>query len=1222
MDDVVEFENVEDLCRLCLSKDEPTSSIFGVQESSVPLADKIQACLSIEILSNDKFSKVICINCVKTVNQWHSYKESCLRSQEKLQRWLAKQTNTSVGLVTNIKSEPMDVEMYADNVEVVEMSAVEHDRRIPLVENEKGPVLRGHRRRKSHNVAVNSGKNKDIQSERLLHLADVKNELTDDDDIDCNVNVEFVAESELLINPMALGANKNMEPDSTQKFNVSRAVKKKVRRGPHTHFRGVKVYKQRCPYCQITLHSKTSYAKHIERYHDKNSNNSNSSAMPKSSTATRNGLSYSNKNAIQVQQNSSVVQEEEEIEDVEEELVNLEKDAPLTQVQESIISQLKTFSCYACQQSFNDRRSTLNHIRQHMPDLRPYTCIACLTEFPDRSIYKLHCGASFECAMKIALVVPKHGTEKYFTCNMCLRPMPNRKELLSHLAKHSDKQYEQLTAPKSPPKLKPIHQKASSNTTGPYRNGDPAHNHTCDYCGMIYRYKPNMIKHQDLCKRLPPEERTSYRCVNCGMTFLVFKKFQSHIATEHNKKDLVCFECNAKFRFSNEFLIHHQKHRLSNKAAETHSENHWNKAPAMKFACAVCPEEFSTKSELTEHRNSHLKVKIFSCSICRRMFGNSQALQEHMNDHGPTEIDPNISAVDFLDNEADDPNASGWSVNSDPGGRSTECTTCGKVFANYPNLRRHIQSAHSRIDERFDCFKCSKSFTNEDEWNQHEQTHKENLGHRCNYCKKRFESKESWEHHQRTVHGITEESSACDICGKQFGNETSLKIHRGHHFRRDSRLSIRNMPHPMDQVQVELNDESVPPLESSGRSVRASRKAFSNGSSPKASASGNLQCQVCDDRFSDVHDLRKHLWDVHCAKTKPEKSFTGELQCELCTNIFPDEKSLEEHMKWHKENPILSDGLQRPVDISCDICGKFYSSTKALWKHKKLHKTTGSGNMKFNSTKKPQPTQYPCPVCRKVFGNETSMKKHKAAAHYARRTISVFSPSRKPSTSNEEEDIKPKRPKLDFDIIRKAYNLGEPSSSFSSNSSNKKPVTCSICKKLLPSMSSLYKHRQNVHKHGHNKSLPASIDDEMYDQKGVPCSECDKIFSNLSNMKQHFTKVHGNGGKHYCTMEDCNEVFNSPLAKQSHEKIHMNILYNCTICSKHMFSRTAMIKHLMTDHKSEYQPNIEKHLYKKTDLNSYVVKGAEGRVCPICKITYPNIKAMKIHYLKIHESNS
>lgn len=49
MGEVVELQNVEDVCRLCLSTDEPKLSVFETGDSPVSLASKIQACLSIQV---------------------------------------------------------------------------------------------------------------------------------------------------------------------------------------------------------------------------------------------------------------------------------------------------------------------------------------------------------------------------------------------------------------------------------------------------------------------------------------------------------------------------------------------------------------------------------------------------------------------------------------------------------------------------------------------------------------------------------------------------------------------------------------------------------------------------------------------------------------------------------------------------------------------------------------------------------------------------------------------------------------------------------------------------------------------------------------------------------------------------------------------------------------------------------------------------------------------
>lgn len=48
-----------------------------------------------QILSTDKVSTLICSSCVNNVNQWYDYKETCFRSQDKLQKWLETHPQTN-----------------------------------------------------------------------------------------------------------------------------------------------------------------------------------------------------------------------------------------------------------------------------------------------------------------------------------------------------------------------------------------------------------------------------------------------------------------------------------------------------------------------------------------------------------------------------------------------------------------------------------------------------------------------------------------------------------------------------------------------------------------------------------------------------------------------------------------------------------------------------------------------------------------------------------------------------------------------------------------------------------------------------------------------------------------------------------------------------------------------------------------------------------------------
>ncbi|XP_032672620.1 zinc finger protein Xfin-like [Odontomachus brunneus] len=1266
-EDVVEIGNVENVCRLCLSTDEPKSSVFITDEQEDPaasLAIKIRSCLSIEILTTDKLSTLICTNCVQNVNQWHTYKESCLRSQDKLQEWLTSQQQSKPTVIT-IKDEPVDLD-YEDNIEIISECTNNQELSSLSVDTVEGSETNNEQVEEVSEDIVNNDESdktnadKQIESETIPSVAEkevdqdesqvvkdqqnpplsrvIKSEPRDDYDTDCTVELDDnVDDNELLLNPMALGTKEDvvMEADSTQKFNNTASgatQKKKLRRGPHTHFRGTRAFKQKCVYCQIFLHSKHSYMKHMKRFHS-NKNNS-------------------------AENSESQNDEEEMVEDLEDELISMEKDSPLTQVQQDIISQLKTFSCYSCQQSFNDRRSTLFHIRQHLPDLRPYTCIACLTEFSDRSMYQSHCGASFECAMKIALVVPKQGNERYFTCNMCLRSMRGRKELLSHLSKHSDKQYEEMMSPaRPPPKLKPMAPLPSpknddankpppqKNLNGPYKDGDPAHNHTCDLCGMIYRYRPNMIKHKQLCIRLQPEVRTSYKCAHCSMTFLVFKKFHTHVTIGHKKKDFTCAVCNSRFRSPSDYLTHHEQHRASHgsrpvqqnsgktsqnaqlplKERNAHGADAKTKASDEKYTCSLCNLGFSTRTELTEHRHLHLKVKIYSCAICRSMFSSAGALEIHMKDHGiedPNEQNANISCVEYGSLDEDvriDNDSINASAVSDPGTQRYECNQCGKVLSNYANLRRHATIAH-RNTKHYQCTECSETFTRKEVYEQHMQhEHKtsKTMFH-CPQCPKSFVFQTNFSYHFRTAHlEKSQDGYACDICGKVFVEEASLKIHKGWHNRANSRLSTRfilaNQKNPNDLQK----DTSVTETNSPERPARA-RKSFPNPSSHSSSKSqGNLQCQVCNDKFNDVTELRTHLWDIHCAKNKPEKSISNdELQCELCTNVFPDKTILAAHMKWHKANPILSDVHKT---YTCDVCNKSYSSKKVLWKHKRLHKATFVTSMKFQSLAKKPASQFLCTICRKVFSSGQSLQRHRLNFHsdlqnQHQRTQQLNNSNRRLSL---EEEPKLKRMKMEIDDNPPKL----PPFAMDFAGERKKSVMCHVCKKMFANMSVLYKHKQAVHKPQTGKDgLPECRPVSTQDGK-FSCNVCSKEFPGLSNLRQHFTIKHKKGydQQYQCNVSSCDLVFPTSDSLKDHEQTHTNMMFSCRLCDRYLFNKEYMMDHIINVHNTAYQAD-SKTFHREIDLNTYVVKGATGATCPRCNVKYPNNRALKIHYVKVHEN--
>ena len=169
-------------------------------------------------------------------------------------------------------------------------------------------------------------------------------------------------------------------------------------------------------------------------------------------------------------------------------------------------------------------------------------------------------------------------------------------------------------------------------------------------------------------------------------------------------------------------------------------------------------------------------------------------------------------------------------------------------------------------------------------------------------------------------------------------------------------------------------------------------------------------------------------------------------------------------------------------------------------------------------------------------------------------------------------------------------------------------------------MSQLYKHKQEAHNTRSSKLLSKLECIPILEPDGsVSCNVCGKRFATSSNLKLHFGIVHKSLKSYYCTI--CKMAFATAAALKSHSPTHSSMIYSCNLCERHVFTRGAMTKHMLSAHKRLYQSGGSRKdaLYTETDLTTYVVEGATGTVCPVCKIKYPNIKAMKIHYFKFHE---
>ncbi|KAL2726564.1 zinc finger protein OZF-like isoform X2 [Vespula squamosa] len=94
------MKKMENICRLCLQKEESMFSIFSFKNKN--LRSQIMNCCSIEISENDILPKLICIACIKKLEAFHEFKKKCKQSDYVLREHYKMEFNVGFNL-NNIK---------------------------------------------------------------------------------------------------------------------------------------------------------------------------------------------------------------------------------------------------------------------------------------------------------------------------------------------------------------------------------------------------------------------------------------------------------------------------------------------------------------------------------------------------------------------------------------------------------------------------------------------------------------------------------------------------------------------------------------------------------------------------------------------------------------------------------------------------------------------------------------------------------------------------------------------------------------------------------------------------------------------------------------------------------------------------------------------------------------------------------------------------------------
>ena len=245
---------------------------------------------------------------------------------------------------------------------------------------------------------------------------------------------------------------------------------------------------------------------------------------------------------------------------------------------------------------------------------------------------------------------------------------------------------------------------------------DKSTRHKCEFCMESFQLSRNLKKHQ----RQMHREEVIHKCDFCGQSIIDKWNYTKHIGKKHDQK---CEKCDKSFIKNFELRDHVTIfHEISS------PEN---------YKCDFCDKTFSIKK--IDVFNRHISVKhMHKCHHCNKSFIFSTLLDLHMEKSHEMTVE-------------------------------TQCQICHQKFKSHYNLNGHIKRVHEGKKGSSNVYE-NKNYLPKKEVVQKSKSFK------CRPCNISYKEKIDLKNHFKIVHNDWEYS--CDMCGKDYGDESTLTDHK------------------------------------------------------------------------------------------------------------------------------------------------------------------------------------------------------------------------------------------------------------------------------------------------------------------------------------------------------------------------------------------------------------------------------------------------------------
>ncbi|XP_015834121.1 gastrula zinc finger protein XlCGF26.1 isoform X7 [Tribolium castaneum] len=564
------IENISELCRLCLVKDQVNVPIFEENATKEQTFVKINSCLPVKVSRDDSLPKKICDGCSCKLDMLYTFRNTSVDSEKQLLKWLnqaglscsqsaVKDPLASTKPEVTIKQETFEPTDSRDDLGLDTHSYIMQQQKLPYSQEfEFGEPSES-------NVGLMTDEPAPKKAKRAAALNKASVE-TDEDDLDAAMQITKAEDEDSdeidqpeYVEAPSTSADDQPGPSGVNKTTVEAPRLRRKRKTIDTTYTPSDLSED-----ETCTRRKRSY-------------NSNK-------TWSCNKCSQEFKTILLLRKHRKTHTTDDSFE---------KHTYKFDEIQEIYI-------CNTCSAEYQEREEIEKHVKGHEEF---FECTICQQRFTKAYSYGTH------------MVI--HSKDKLFRCPQCTYKTAKRKSLLIHINYvHLRKFYYVCTTCGK-----------GFNDVVLYKEHNNEHlglrPFICIVCNKDFAYSRYLLTHQVRCHRVGIEGRLlPNQCSVCSKVFSKVETLQKHFQDKHvevklpHEKKHLCDLCGKGFAQKNKLRVHYRVH-----------------TGVKPYTCSYCAKSFTKKDYLVMHERVHSGEKPYSCEYCGKCFSQGAPLRIHLRGH-------------------------------------------------------------------------------------------------------------------------------------------------------------------------------------------------------------------------------------------------------------------------------------------------------------------------------------------------------------------------------------------------------------------------------------------------------------------------------------------------------------------------------------------------------------------------------------------------------------